>query len=131
VKLKTLLPAILLLTLLTPTGYAQTPAGSPGGQSNAYGIEPGTLYPGTLVLELMEAAEAEIDAAVGEAYAEGYKAAMLRYAPDAEAYKTVTRVIQAELETERRKNRYFWPAVGISSGIFFVSGFFLHSLVGR
>jgi hypothetical protein len=67
-----------------------------------------------VVLELLEAAETEIDAAVNEAYAEGYKAAMLRYAPDTELYKTLARDIQAELEKERKRNSFFWPAVGVS-----------------
>jgi hypothetical protein len=131
VKLKTLLPAILLLLLLTPSGSAQTLPESQNGQSSSYGIEPGQLYPGTLLLELMEIAEAEIDEAASEAYAAGYKAAMLRYAPDAEAYRSLAQNIQAELEAERRKNRWLWPAVGISAGLSFIAGFLLHSLVSR
>jgi NAD(P)-dependent dehydrogenase (short-subunit alcohol dehydrogenase family) len=75
------------------------------------------------VLELMEAAEEEIGAAVAEAYAEGYKAAMLRYAPEAELHKTLAADIQAELEAEQKKGRYFWPALGVSAGLSFAAGF--------
>jgi hypothetical protein len=121
-RLKTLPPLILLTLLLIPMVCAEAPPESPESSGNAYGIEPGTSYPGTVVLELMEAAEEEIGAAVTEAYAEGYKAAMLRYAPEAESYKTLSANIQAELETEQKKSRFFWPVIGISTGASFALG---------
>jgi hypothetical protein len=86
-KLKTLLPLILWLAILPWTGYAQTPPESPDGQGGGYGIEPETLYPGTMVLEILAAAETEIDAAAEEAYEEGYKAASLRFVPEIESLK--------------------------------------------
>jgi hypothetical protein len=122
---------LLLLPLLTQISYAQTPAALPGAQNSAYGIEPGQWYPGSLVLELMEAAEAEIEAAVGEAYAQGYKAAMLQYAPEAAAYRAAAETLRAELAAERKRSRFFWPAVGASAGASFVSGFFFHFLISR
>ena len=121
-RLKTLPLLIWLTLLLTPASFAQTPEQSPEGSGNDYGIEPEASYPGTVVLELMEAAEEEIGAAVNEAYAGGYKAAALRYAPEAESYKAAAVNIQAELEAERKKNRYFWPAVGVSAGFSFAAG---------
>jgi hypothetical protein len=129
--LKTHLLAILFLPLLTQIGYAQTPPELPDAQNSAFGIEPGQLYPGSLVLELMEAAEAEIENAVREAYAEGYKAAMLQYAPDAAGYRVAAEAMRAELEAERKKSRFFWPAVGASAGVSFVLGFLFHSITGR
>jgi hypothetical protein len=117
----------LLLPLLTPNSYAQTPPESRNVQNSAYGIELERLYPGALVLELMEAAEAEIEAAVNEAYAEGYKAAMLRYAPAYEALKMTADTLRAELQTERRKNRFFMPVAGLS----FAGGFLLHFWISR
>ncbi|MDR0760351.1 MAG: hypothetical protein LBF74_09630 [Treponema sp.] len=122
-KSKTLPLLILLTLLLTPGSFAEPPEQSPGSSGNACGIEPGASYPGTVVLELMEAAEEEIGAAVAEAYAEGYKAAMLRYAPEAELHKTLAADIQAELEAEQKKGRYFWPALGVSAGLSFAAGF--------
>jgi hypothetical protein len=113
-KLRTLLPLILLTLLLTQQGFTQAPPALPESSGNAYGIAPEKSYPGTLVLELLETAETEIDAAVNEAYAEGYKAAMLRYAPEAELYKTLAAGIQADLAAERKRGRFLWPAVGIS-----------------
>jgi hypothetical protein len=128
-KLKTLLPLALLTLLLTPAGFAQTPPESPEGSGNAYGIEPEKSYPGTVVLELMEAAEEEIAAAVDEAFAEGYKAAMLQYAPDAAMYKALSANMEAALEAERKKNRYFWPALGVSAGLSFAAGFLCSFLI--
>jgi hypothetical protein len=123
-KSKTLPLLVLLTLLLIPKGFTQTPPESPESFGNAYGIKPEQFYPGTAVLELMETAEAEIDEAVNEAYAEGYKAAMLRYAPEAELYKTLAADMRTELEAERKKSRALWPAIGISAGISFAAGVF-------
>jgi len=79
----------------------------------------------------MEAAEEEIEAAVCEGYAEGYKAAMLQYAPDAAAYKATSDALRKELEAERTKNRYFWPSIGASAGLSLVAGFLIHSWAVR
>jgi hypothetical protein len=89
-------------------------------------------YPGTVLLELMEAAEEEIDAAVAEAYAEGYKAAMLSYAPEAALYKALAANREATIAAERKKSRFFWPAVGASAGLSFVAGLLCSvALAGR
>ena len=82
-------------------------------------------------MQIMEAAEEEIDAAVVKAYEEGYKAAMLSLSPELAAVKFTESVLREELEKERRKQRWFWPSVGISAGVSFAAGFFLHSLVMR
>jgi hypothetical protein len=126
-RLKTLLLAILFLPLLTQINYAQTRTESQTERNNDYGIAPDQLYPGSLVLKLMEAAEAEIDIAVHEAYAEGYKAAMLQYAPEIAALRIRESVLREELDRERLKNKFFWPVSGAS----FAAGFFIHSLFVR
>ncbi len=84
-----------------------------------------------MVLEIMEAAEAEIDAAAQEAYAEGYKAAMTEYAPNAAMYKAEAELLRAELQKAQNKNRWFWPVIGGSIGLSFASGFLLHFVVVR
>jgi hypothetical protein len=122
-KLKTLPLLIWLTLLLIPKGFAQTPQESPERSAGAYGIEPEKSYPGTVMLALMEAAEEEIGAAAEEAYAEGYKAAMARYVPDTELYKAIAVDLRTELEAERKNNRLFWPAVGVSAGLSFAVGF--------
>jgi hypothetical protein len=48
------------------------------------------------VLEILAAAEAEIDTAVEEAYAEGYKAAALRFAPEIESLKVQMEAAQSK-----------------------------------
>jgi len=126
-RLRTLLLAILFLPLLTLISYAQTLTESPNAQNNDYGIEPEQFYPGSLVLELMEAAETEIDNSVREAYAEGYKAAMLQYAPEIAALRIRESALKEEFERERLKNKFFWPVSGAS----FVIGFLTHSLFAR
>jgi hypothetical protein len=85
------------------------------------------FYPGALVLELLQAAEAEIDTAVNEAFAEGYKAAMLEYAPELAASRTKESALRIELERERKKNRFFWPVAGAS----FASGFLINFFISR
>jgi hypothetical protein len=130
-RLKILPPLICLTLLLTLTSYAQTRTASPENSANAYGVEPDTLYPGALVLELMEAAEQEIDTAVTEAYAEGYKAASLRYAPDAAMYKAIAENLRVELEAEKKKSRWLWPAAGVSAGVAFAGGFLCSFLIHR
>jgi hypothetical protein len=127
VRLKTLLLAILFLPLLTRTSYAQTRTESPDARNSVYGIAPEKLYPGALVLELMEAAESEIDTAVHEAYAEGYKAAMLQYAPELAALRIRESALLEELKRERLKNKFFWPVSGAS----FAAGVFIHSMIVR
>jgi hypothetical protein len=121
-KLKTLPLLIWLTLLLTPASFAQTPPESPEAHSGDYGIAPEASYPGTVVLRLMEAAETEIETAVGEAYAEGYKAGLLEYAPDAALYKALAEHMEAAIEAERKKNRYFWPALGASAGLSLAAG---------
>jgi len=61
---------------------------------------------------------------VSEAYSEGYKAASLRYGPDAEYYKTLSAELRAEFEREtarRKKNEwkncFLFGAGGFAAGI--------------
>jgi len=86
-KLKILPLSLLLLTLVTLPGYAQTRSESQTAQGSDYGIEPEKSYQGTLILDLLTAAKSEIDNAVSEAYAQGYKAGLLESAPDAAYWK--------------------------------------------
>ncbi|MDR1315251.1 MAG: hypothetical protein LBK13_00135 [Spirochaetales bacterium] len=88
-KSKILLPLLLLMLILPQMGYAQQPAESNAGPDNDYGIESEKLYPGWLVLEMLAAAESELEEAADEAYAEGYKAASLRYAPEEGYWKSI------------------------------------------
>jgi hypothetical protein len=127
-----ILPLLILLTLiLTPASYAQTPPELPGGQSSGYGIEPSALYPGSAVLEILAAAENEIDAAVEEAYAEGYKAASLRYAPDTAYYTALSEGIKRELAFEKKKTKGLWPSLFITGVFYFFGGFLTNAFIAK
>jgi hypothetical protein len=82
-----------------------------------------------MVLELLAAAEMEIDAAVKEAYAEGYKAAALRYEPEIAGLQAINGRLSLSLEGERKKTKYSRQAVLITGGLSFVGGFLIHALI--
>jgi hypothetical protein len=128
-KSKTLLPLILLLLILPWTSYAQTPPESPDGQNNGCGIEPEKLYPGSMILELLAAAEVEIDLAVEEAYAEGYKAAALRYEPEIAGLQGVNRMLSLSLDAEKKKAKNFWTSIFVTGGLSFFEGFLTHIMI--
>jgi len=56
---------------------------------------------------------------------------MLQYAPELAGLRAAESATRNELEKERKKNRFFWPAAGITTGVSFGVGFLLHSLVSR
>ena len=121
-QLRTLLPVILLLLLITQRSYAQTPPESQNSQSSGYGIELNQFYPGILVLELMQAAEEEIDIAVNEAYAQGYKAAMLRYMPELAAKNEENLILRSGFEAARGERRHSLRNMFITGGLSFLGG---------
>jgi hypothetical protein len=130
-RYKTLPPALLLTALLTPVIYGQTPPESPDGRNNGYGIELEASYPGRTVLEILLAAESEIDTAVNEAYEAGYKAAALRYEPEIAGLRDANRTIALSLDAERKKTTYSRLTVLIAGGLSFLGGFLTHTLVTR
>ena len=129
-KLKILLLTILFLPLLTLISYAQTPPELPDAQNSGYGIEPEQFYPGSLVLELMEAAETEIDAAVREAYAEGYKAAALRFMPELAARNEEIVMLNLTIESFRSARQRNWRNIFITGGLSFLGGMVVGMIIG-
>jgi len=125
-RLRTLLPLILLTLLLTPISFAQTPPESPGSSLNDYGIKPEQFYPGTLILQLMEAAEEEIAAAVEEAYAEGYKAGLLASMSETARYMALNERLQRDLKAQQRRLPN-WVTLPLG----FAGGFLTHWLIQR
>jgi hypothetical protein len=69
-----------------------------------------------MVLEIAAAAEAEIDRAADEAYAEGYKAASLRFAPEIEALKTQLKM-RTVSKTAVVKDRVLFSFGGFALGV--------------
>jgi len=104
----------------------------PRGLEHAYGIELDRCYPGVRVLEVLEAIEEEVAAAVQEAYAEGYKAGRVEAV---ELWKPVVRreqeranrAEQALAEAERKG--MYGVLVGVLMGM--VSAWVSIQLVGR
>jgi hypothetical protein len=68
----------------------------------------------------LTAANEEIDAAVSEAYAEGYKAGLLEASPDAAYWKKISDSLRTELKTEKNKtfrDRFLFGAGGFVLGV--------------
>lgn len=130
-KFKILLLAILLILLLTPMSFAQMPQELQKTQNNDYGIESEEFYPGELLLEILLAAEEEIELVAQEAYAEGYKAAMLQYAPDLAALRVTEATLRLELERERKNNKLKRALPYIIGGVSFLGGYGIHALISR
>jgi hypothetical protein len=101
--------------LLTQMSYAQMPTESKIKPGNEYGIEPEKLYPGSMVLEILEAVDEELGAAIDEAYAEGYKAASLRYAPEVEAL-TMQLSLLPQVKANTFKDRLLFGVSGFALG---------------
>ena len=91
----------LSLLILTLPLAAQSVIPSPADFANEYGIDPGRLYPGTMVLELIAAIEDEAVIALDDSYATGYKAGLLSAAPDLAFWKS-----QAEYWQEESEQRF-------------------------
>jgi hypothetical protein len=119
-KLKTLPPLFCLILLITLPCYAQTRSESQPQQGNGYGIEPEILYRGDILLELLRTAEEEIDNAVSEGYAEGYKAGLLEAAPDAAYWQKISEELRTGLKAEKKKTisgRFLFGAGGFVLGV--------------
>jgi predicted exporter len=69
-----------------------------------------------MVLEILAAAEAEIDAAVDEAYAEGYKAASLRFVPEIEGLKVQLNALPVQKKLSSVKDRLLFGFGGFALG---------------
>ncbi len=111
---------ILCLILLTLMITARPSIVSAQSTGSDYGIEPEASYPGSLVIDILTAAEEEASIAIGEAYAEGYKAGLLEAAPETAYWKAAA---EQKCEPEEKKTVPWWVTVlsffigGISGGI--------------
>jgi hypothetical protein len=80
-----------------------------------------------MVLEILTAAEAEIDSTAEEAYAEGYKAASLRFAPEIELLKIQLEAAQRQ-RTVSLTDRLLFGFGGFALGAF---SFGIYNLVPK
>ena len=74
----------------------------------------------------METAEAEIEEAVNEAYAEGYKAGLIASLSDAVYFQALSESLQRDLDAQRRKLPGW-----LSLTLGFAGGFLTHYFVTR
>lgn len=116
-KLKT--PLLIVLFLISPmlSGLPVSGLDSVTDLESVYGIEPGTSYPGTLVLELVTELENEASQVVSEAFNEGFKEGFKTSAPEVEYWKS-------QFEKAQADKLPWWvvPVVGLVSAMAGVLG---------
>jgi len=111
-----LLPLLIsLLVTMTQPLAAQMSTPSPNDSGNDYGIDPAALYPGTIVIELLAAAESEAVMSIDEAYEEGYKAGLLASAPDTAYWRSLAGDWKAQATAALSRSRLPWWAVPVSA----------------
>lgn len=94
-RLRKLLPLILSIALLGPMSLPAQETSLPPDSLTQYGLESGKSYPAELVAELLDAAVAEGQIAVKNAYNEGYKAGLLDAAPGMAYWQEIAKEYQA------------------------------------
>lgn len=94
-RLSKLLPLILCLSLLGPMSLPAQETSLPPDSLTQYGLESGKSYPANLIAELLDAAVAEGQIAVKNAYNEGYKAGLLDAAPGMAYWQEIAKEYQA------------------------------------
>lgn len=118
-RLKTLLPLSLLLTLATQTHSAQQKTESRQISASGYGIDLLRNYSGSEVAELLQIVEQEAEAAIDHAFDEGYKQGLLASAPDAEYWRIKAGQYETEIMRLKRK-RWLFALGGFGAG--FITG---------
>ncbi len=119
-RLKTLLPLFLLLTLATQTLSAQQKTESKQISASEYGIDLNRSYTGSQVAQLIQIVEQEAEAAVDRAFDEGYKQGLLAGVPEAEYWKTRCAQLESELSKANRQ-KWLFAFGGFGAGM--LSGF--------
>lgn len=118
-RLKTLLPLSLLLTLATQTLSAQQKTESKQTSASGYGIDLNRNYTGSQVAQLIQIAEQEAEAAIDRAFDEGYKQGLLASAPEAEYWRIKASQYETEIMRLKRK-RWLFALGGFGAG--FITG---------
>ena len=122
-KLKKLLLTSCLLLLIIIPSYAETLTKLETSPENDYGIVSEKLYPGCIIIKIFKEAEKENDIAIEEAYAAGYKAGLLKSAPETSYWKKKSEDWEDECRIKESENlklknaRYIYGAGGFLIGI--------------
>ena len=99
---KLTLPMLLLCLAVTVNPSAQ-PQRKKLSSENVFGIDLERTYSGNEVDEMLSVIAEETDRAIEESYAEGFKAAALRYAPETAYFSDINENLAAENERLSRQ----------------------------
>ncbi len=121
-KLRILLPLILLPALATQMSFAQSKTESKQTLEREYGIDLKKIYTGSEVIALIKLVEAEAEQAIDCAFDEGYKQGLLSGVPEAEYWKTRCSQLESKLSKERRR-KWLFAFGGFSCGLITGYGF--------
>lgn len=113
-------PMLTILLLLLPILLATTSESKES--KNDFGIDLSAVYPGTEVAKILGDVAEEVDAAIEEAYAEGYKAGLLEEAPRTEYWKSRAEAAEkAESRQAKLLDEAAWK-IPAASGLSFAAG---------
>lgn len=104
-----MLPMLLLCLAVTVNPSAQ-PQRKKLSSENEFGIDLERTYSGNEVDEMLSVMAEETDRAIEESYAEGFKAAALRYAPETAYFSDINENLAAENESLSRQYSRSVPA---------------------
>ena len=115
-KLRILLPLILLPVLTMQMLSAQQKTESKQTLESEYGIDLKKSYTGSEVIALIKLVESEAEQAVDRAFDEGYKQGLLSGVPEAEYWKTRCSQLESKLSKERRR-KWLFAFGGLGAGL--------------
>jgi hypothetical protein len=128
-KLKKLIAVLLCAIALTLTLTASEPTKSNEISANDYGLESDKTYTSDEVAHLIDTAVDEADKAIDQAYADGYKAGLLKSGPRKEYYRVQSDKMKKELQAEQSRIEIPGWAVPASLLGGFITGFITHACV--
>jgi hypothetical protein len=110
-KLKKLMLAFLLMLLPTLTLTAQQSSSNSGSSGNEYGLDSEATYQGAEVIALLDIQQEEADAAILDAFNNGYKAALLEYKPQNVQLQSLNDSLSADLASWKKTSIPRWQSV--------------------
>lgn len=123
--MKKLIACLLFARVLTLTLTANEPIPLNETSENDYGIESGRIFTSEEVIRLIASVAAEADLSIDQAFADGYKAGLLKAQPEAEFFRVQVDELKKSLRAEQSRfklPRWGLPAVFLGG---FLTGFIL------
>lgn len=110
------LSLLILLPIRSESQQSRTTSG------NEFGIDLTRTYTGDEVAVMLDIVAEEADRAIENAYQEGYKAAVLEYAPQNEGLRTLSEHLRTELDDERNKLKTPLWTIPLFVAVSFIAG---------